>query len=370
MQRGRGIDGDSALDAAVAAVHEDLAGLVARLGAGKNAADRAMSQFIGDFLGNLAARGSTGAADVMIRLPLLVHAAETGHPAGGRSAGVLHLLWWTAARYLDDLADSTSSIAADPVRYNSGILAAIGAGSHLPIRLMQEADLPSATMCAVLAELSRGWLDGISGQLLDYVARPADASLGSVLAGYRGKTGAPYAMSTAMGACLAGAGPDRVDRWRDVGGRFGVLRQLTNDQRDLMTGRDEDIANGIATYLVVHLLRSVPDRERAALLALHAAAATSATARDEFKARLLSPEILQGYTTAVAAMVAEVHAALDDLGGAEPYATSLHDLLDTAMLAFPLPGMKTDAFENPPSPVPWRAPATVPPDGRRGTADL
>ena len=159
-----------------------------------------------------------------------------------------------------------------------------------------------------------------------------------MLAGYRGKTGAPYAMSTAMAACLAGAGPDRVDRWRGVGARFGVLRQLTNDQRDLVTGRDEDIANGVATYLVVHLLRSVPERDRAALLALHAAAATSVTARDEFKARMLSPEVLQGYARLVDAMVAEVHVALDDLGGVAPYAGRLHELIDTAMRAFPLSG--------------------------------
>jgi heptaprenyl diphosphate synthase len=316
------------------AVQDDLTAILARLRASGDVADGAMAEFLGGFLGNLAGRGSTGAVDVMIRLPLLVHAAETGDPAGGRPAAVVHVLWWAAARYLDDLADGGPF---DPSRCNEGILAALGVGSHLPIRLVGEAGVPDATKVAALAELSRGWLDGISGQLLDYTARPDGATVASVLASYAGKTGAPYAMATAMAACLAGADPTRVERWRDVGRRFGVLRQLTNDQRDLVTGRDEDIRNGAATFLVMLLLDGVPTAQRPALLALYASAATSAAARDEFKELLTAPEHLRGYHDRVEGMLAEVHGALHTLGGAEPYADALHTLIDDAMRAFPLP---------------------------------
>ncbi|GAA3195007.1 polyprenyl synthetase family protein [Dactylosporangium siamense] len=319
----------------VGPVHDDLTALVARLRRSGDVADEAMAAFLAAFLGNLAARGSTGAADVMIRLPLLVHAAETGDPAGGRPAAVVHLLWWAAARYLDDLADGGPY---DPARCNADILAALGVGSHLPVRLVREAGVPDTTKVAALSEVSRGWLDGISGQLLDYTARPAEATVGTVLASYEGKTGAPYAMATALAACLAGADPARVERWRDVGRRFGVLRQLTNDQRDLVTGRDEDLRNGAATFLVMLLLDGVPAGQRSALLALHASAATSAAARAEFKGRLTAPEHLHGYHERVDGMLAEVHRSLDTLGGAEPFAEALHDLIDDAMLAFPLPG--------------------------------
>ncbi|MEV8514636.1 class 1 isoprenoid biosynthesis enzyme [Dactylosporangium sp. NPDC051484] len=321
----------------VGAVEDDLTAILARLRASGDVADEAMAEFLGSFLGNLAARGSTGAVDVMIRLPLLVHAAETGDPAGGRLAALVHLLWWAAARYLDDLADGGPQIRADPARCNAGILAALGVGSHLPIRLVGEAGMPDATKVAALAELSRGWLDGISGQLLDYTARPAGATVASVLASYEGKTGAPYAMAAAMAACLAGADPGRVERWRDVGRRFGVLRQLTNDQRDLVTGRDEDIQNGAATFLVMLLLDGVPAAQRPALLELYASAATSAAARAEFKARLTAPEHLRDYHGRVDGMLAEVHGALRTLGGAHPYTAALHALVDNAMLAFPLP---------------------------------
>ncbi|GAB3853892.1 hypothetical protein [Dactylosporangium cerinum] len=66
----------------VGPVHDDLTALVAGLRCSGDVADEAMAGFLAGFLGNLAARGSTGAVDVMIRLPLLVHAAETGDPAG------------------------------------------------------------------------------------------------------------------------------------------------------------------------------------------------------------------------------------------------------------------------------------------------
>jgi heptaprenyl diphosphate synthase len=325
------------IETAVGAVRDDLTALVASLRAGGDVADAAMAGFLDGFLGNLAARGSTGAVDVMIRLPLLVHAAETGDPAGGRPAAVVHVLWWAAARYLDDLADGGPALRDDPARCNEGILAAYGVGSHLPVRLVRAADVPDATKVAALAELSRGWLDGISGQLLDYTARPAAATVASVLASYAGKTGAPYAMATAMAACLAGADPVRVGRWRDAGRRFGVLRQLTNDQRDLVTGRDEDIRNGVATFLVTLLLDGAPAAERPALLALYAAAATAPDARAEFKARLTAPGHLRAYHTRVDGMVAELHGALAELGGATPFTGALHTLVDDAMLAFPLP---------------------------------
>lgn len=325
------------LDAAVERVDADLAGLVARLGEGDDVADRAMAAFIARIVGNATARGSGGTMSIMVRFPLLVHAAETGDPAGGRAAALIHLLWWTAARYLDDLADGGPTRPDDPAEYDRGILAALGTGSHLPARLVRDADIPEATRFAVVAELSQGWLDAIGGQLLDYDASVAGATREAVLASYRGKTGAPYAMAAAMAARLAGAGPDRVDRWRAAGTTFGVLRQLVNDRRDIASGRDEDIVNGTATYLVAHLLDGVPAAGRAALLDLHARAATSPAAREAFKAQLLNPDNLDGYAAAVDGMVVGLHDELDALGGTQPYPALLHEIVDEAMRQFPLP---------------------------------
>jgi heptaprenyl diphosphate synthase len=295
-----------------------------------------MSAFIARIIGNATARGSSGTMSIMARFPLLVHAAEAGDPDGGRPAALIHVLWWTAARFLDDLADGGPTLPADPADYDRGILAALGTGSHLPVRLIHDAELPEATKFAVISELSKGWLDAIGGQLLDYDTAVGGTTPESVLAGYRGKTGAPYGMAAAMAACLAGAAPERVERWRAAGVTFGVLRQLVNDRRDIVSERSDDIVNGTATFLLAHVLAATPPAERPGLLALHVRAATSPAACAQLKARLLDPAVLGPYTAAVAAMVDGLHAELDALGGAGTFPALLHALVDEAMLPFPL----------------------------------
>jgi heptaprenyl diphosphate synthase len=323
--------------AAVGDVEAHLGEVVDRLRASPEVADRAMGEFIAGILADAAARGSTGIINTMARLPLLVHGAESGDPAGGRDAAVIHLLWWTSARFFDDLADGGPTMRSGFIDRDRGILAALGAGTCLPIRLIATAGVSDAAAVRLIRELSRGWLDGIGGQLLDYSARVTDTDLDTVLRSYRGKTGAPYGMATAMAAHLAGAGDGRTDRWREVGVRLGVLRQLVNDQRDLVTGRDEDLKNGTGTYLVVRSLAALPAERRARMLALHAAAAGSAQARQEFKEWLLAPEAVRGYHAAVDAMVAQVHSGLDDLGGDPVHVEGLHDIVHETMRAFPLP---------------------------------
>ena len=325
-----------------AEVEADLAALVEQLGGRPGLVDQAMSQFIGAVVGRARAGGSNGTINIMVRFPLLVHAAEAGDPAAGKSAALVHLLWWTAARFLDDLADTSTSTGPetrqDAAAGNRGVLAAIAAGCHLPTRLFATAEVDDATRVHLMHEVSRCWLDGISGQLLDYAARPADTTTDAVLDSYRGKTGAPYAMASALAARLAGADDHRTDRWREIGRQLGVLRQLVNDRKDLVTGRDEDLRNGTATYLLAYLVQSLAEPLRAQMLALHAAAATSPQARSALRHHLLAPEVVDGYCRQVDAMVDDVHRALDGLGGEPPYAAHLHALVDESMDMFHLPG--------------------------------
>lgn len=313
----------------------DLDALIGELRVNQQPVGRATAEFIDRIMRTAISRGSSKTISIMIRLPLLVHGAETGDPLPAKTIGIVHILWWTAARFLDDLADSTASIPADPITLNKGILASFVAGSFLPMRLISDAEIRPATMTSLYSELSRGWTDAISGQLIDFDQEPASATPESVLLSYRGKTGAPYAMACAMAAALAGADPGRTDRWRDLGGRFGVLRQLGNDQRDLASGRDEDIENGTATYLLSYFLNSLtPDRRKEALVT-HSAAARSASARQKLREQLLAPEVLDGYLESINVLVREFHRTLDDLGGEQQYIAELHALMDEAMTQSP-----------------------------------
>ena len=315
--------------AAVAAAEERLADLVARAGPG--AAEQETANLVGGLLSAARARGAAGTIEIMLRFPLLVHAAEAGDPGGGNSAAVVHVLWWTAARYLDDLADAEPAARGYAGGPHQGVLAALCAGTQLPLRVLGAAPVDDGVRMSLVTELSRCWWDATGGQLFDYTAQPGDVTPAQVLHGYGGKTGAPYAMAAAMAARLAGATETRVDLWREAGRRFGVLRQLVNDRKDLVTGRDEDLRNGTATYLVTSFLATAD----AGTLALHAAAASSDVARDEFTRRMLTAA--GGFSADVDALVGRLHQELDDLGGHPAYTGALHDLLDEAMAIFPLP---------------------------------
>jgi len=309
----------------------DLTAIIGELRAQPDVADQATAEFLDHITGQAMSRGSGKTMSIMVRLPLLVHGAETGDPEPAKLISIIHILWWAAARFLDDLADCAERMPSDPVLVSRGILAALMAGNYLPARLVRAADVGPVTMTRLHAEFSRGWTDAISGQLLDFDAAPATATPESVLVSYRGKTGAPYAMACAMAAALAGANADRIGRWRELGGKFGVLRQLVNDQLDLVSGRDEDLANGTATYLLAYLRQSLPAARQDEFLALHAAAATSADARSKLRDQLLDPAVVSGYVESVNAMVGGAHAALEAMGGERAYAAELHGLLDEAM---------------------------------------
>lgn len=315
----------------------DLAALIGELHTYPDAADQATAEFLERITGKAISRGSGKTMSIMIRLPLVVHGAETGDPQPAKLISIVHILWWAAARFLDDLADSAAAMSADPVITSKGILTALAAGTYLPMRLISAADVGPVTIKRLHAEFSRGCADAISGQLLDFDAEPANATLESVLLSYRGKTGAPYAMVCAMAAALAGADVRRTDRWRELGGKFGVLRQLVNDQLDLVCRRDEDLANGTATYLLAYYLRSLPAARKEETLALHSAAATSPEARGKLRDQMLAPSVVGGYIESVHAMVRDAHAALDELGGEPAYVAELHGLLDEAMGQSPAP---------------------------------
>jgi heptaprenyl diphosphate synthase len=273
--------------------------------------------------------------DGIVALPFLVHGMHSGEPAAAEPAAMAHVLWWVSARYLDDLSDAAPGAfaAADADR---DLLAAVGIACHLSTTVLDRAcrDDPAQAL-ALRQELSRCWHRAISGQLTDLTLTAATATAEEVMAGYRGKTGAPYAMAAAMGAALAGCGPAQVDVARDFGERFGVLRQVVNDQRDIASGRYEDLRNGTATYMVVRYLESLSEPERGVAEKLLAGCADSAAAREEFAARLTEPEWLRDFAGIVRPLIDGLHATVDGIGGVAEYVAGMHGLVDETVNLYP-----------------------------------
>ncbi|NUR57744.1 MAG: hypothetical protein HOV87_03435 [Catenulispora sp.] len=312
--------------------------LTASTGPG-SVADHAMGEALTGFLDRIVGRGSGPAVDGIVRLPFLVHGMYSGEPAAAEPAAMAHVLWWVSARYLDDLSDAgPAAFTASDTHTDAdrGMLAAVGIACHLSAAVLDQACRDDPARALMLRqELSRCWHRAISGQLIDLTTPAVTATAEAVLAGYRGKTGAPYAMAAAMGAALAGCDPAQVDLLRDFGERFGVLRQVVNDQRDIASRRYEDLRNGTATYMVVRYLESLSGRERGVAEKLFVGCADSAVARDEFAARLTEPAWLRAFAGIVKPLIDGLHATVDGVGGMAEYAAGLHGLIEETVNLYP-----------------------------------
>lgn len=261
-------------------------------------------------------------------LPLLVHAAETGTPEPAIPLAAVHLLWWTSACYLDDLADGHRRPTPEELGPDEALLASVIAGQALPIRVVQAQPLPDAVRNALTGEIVNCWIAAVEGQLSDLRGDTENASRDTVLMAYRGKSGAPFGMITAMAAILSGADNGRVGLWRRFGDVFGVLWQLFNDQEDILSGRDEDLSNGTVTYLLACALEESAPESRARFMELGAAARDAAGARTELGALLLAPAVLRRYEKDLTAFRDEAHRVLGELGGDERYLPALRQLVD------------------------------------------
>ncbi|MEU6161955.1 polyprenyl synthetase family protein [Streptomyces sp. NPDC047130] len=255
-------------------------------------------------------------------LPLAVHGAETGDPEPALPLAAVHLLWWTAACRMDDLADADALTRHRAEAFlGSGpeaSLTTLAVGTLLPLRLLDSPRLPRAVRRDLGAELTSCGLAAVAGQLADLGGGRGEPRRDAVLATYRGKSGAPFAMITAMAALLADAGPARTALWREFGDLFGVLWQLFNDQEDITSGRHEDLRNGTVTHLLACAAECAPPRDAARLRVLRPAARTSAAAREELLAVLLGEPVVDRFRRDLDAYRAMAHDVLDRLAGPAP----------------------------------------------------
>ncbi|MFJ8078246.1 polyprenyl synthetase family protein [Streptomyces sp. NPDC096176] len=272
-------------------------------------------------------------------LPLLVHGAETGDPRPAVPLAAVHVLWWTSACYLDDLADTgmvgakrtvTDAAQGATPHPHEALLASVVAGHVLPLEILRSLPTPETVRGTLTAEALRCAAAAAEGQLADLRGDAANATRKTVLDIYRGKSSAPFAMITAMAAALSGAAPERTTLWREFGSVFGILWQLFNDQEDILTGRNEDLSNGTVTYLLACALEAGPPEVTERVLDLHAAASGSVQARDELGALLLAPANVRRLEEDLTSFRTDAHKILARLSGPSEYTAALARLVDEA----------------------------------------
>jgi heptaprenyl diphosphate synthase len=263
-------------------------------------------------------------------LPVIVHAVETGAPGPAVPLAVVHELWWTSACYLDDLADGQAVFAAGGLGESEALLATVISGIPLPLLVVQSPRIPEKARGPLSAEVVRCWITATEGQLRDLRADADAATRDAVVTAYLGKSGAPFSMVTAMAALLADRPDERVELWREFGNVLGVLWQLFNDQQDILTGRNEDLANGTVTYLLACAVENAGPDSAGRVLQLHAAARRSPDAGAALTAILLAPDVLRRYEQDITVLRDRAQRLLCELGGDTAYLSVLHDLVDRA----------------------------------------
>ncbi|MFF4753572.1 polyprenyl synthetase family protein [Streptomyces sp. NPDC002514] len=261
-------------------------------------------------------------------LPLIVHAVETGMLEPALPLAIVHELWWTSACCLDDLADSPGTDTAGDLRRGDVLLATVIAGVPLPLLVVQSGRVPEPVRDALRDEIVRCWVNATEGQLRDLLGATAGTTRDAVAVAYLRKSGAPFGMITTMAAQWANAAASRVALWREFGELFGVLWQLLNDQEDILSGRNEDILNGTATYLLACALDEEAPGSAEHLRALHRAAQDSAPARADLARILLAPEVLHRYQRDIDQFRGRARRVLDALGGTRAYLSVVRDLVD------------------------------------------
>ncbi|WP_246113504.1 polyprenyl synthetase family protein [Streptomyces montanus] len=265
-------------------------------------------------------------------LPLLVHGVETGNPKPAVPLSAIHVLWWTSACYLDDLADGQGAGTSRALGENEALLAAVISGNALPLHIIQSQPVPESVHNALTAELVKCWIAGTEGQLSDLRGDARGATRNSVVTTYRGKSGAPFGMITAMGAILAGAESERIELWREFGYVFGVLWQMFNDQEDILSGRNEDLRNGTVTFLLAcaieqACMHSSPHSSEE-LLDLHSASRKCEQARSELATALLAPSVLHRFQEDLDRFREDALRILGKLGGDENFLPVLRRLVE------------------------------------------
>ncbi|OIJ88692.1 hypothetical protein BIV25_36650 [Streptomyces sp. MUSC 14] len=145
---------------------------------------------------------STGHAE---RASVRALLSATGSPAPALPLAVVHDPWWTTACCLDDLADSPDGQETADPEVDQTLLAVVAAGTPLPLPIVQKLRVPEPVRAALAAEVVRCWVDAAEGQLRDIGGEAVTATRSSVRKTCLGKSGAPFAVITAMAARLAGA---------------------------------------------------------------------------------------------------------------------------------------------------------------------
>lgn len=257
-------------------------------------------------------------------------------PTPAVPVSVVSTLWWSGAEALDDLVDADISAAGDRAHMVAAVSGGVTSLSVLPfLYVMNQPGLSQQLRAAWIGDIAASCMEAAEGQIVDAQSEHSRLTREYVLSSYALKTGAAYARDAVMAARLVSR-PENLDRWRQLGCLYGLLRQLHNDNRASGAERAEDLANGTPTLILAHAVATADPGHRADLLVARDSCRRESSAHQRLLELVYTPAAIRSYTADVAHLHRAACRLLDDLAEPGPYRNVLRAGLDqSALLALP-----------------------------------
>jgi geranylgeranyl pyrophosphate synthase len=299
------------------------------------ASDEAQGRLFARVLPDLERRAPAGRFSPAIHLPLACCLGAGGDEADATIVAAARLFLETAMDLLDHVWDGESEETwpgVDP-RLVEALAVTIMAGV-VPAAIAR-VRVPAAQLVALHRAIAEHLLRISAGEVLDLALfGRSDVTLDQVNAAVLGKTGERRALYATVGALVAGAPPDAVDAYAELGRHYGAARQITSDLVDLVVAPESrDLACGARTWPIVWGLHAIDRAERSSFADALARARGDREAAATVRQMLLDAGVeLRGMIEVEQACLAAL-AALDKAAAREPGAGVLRAMLRATSLA-------------------------------------
>lgn len=281
----------------------------------------------------LGLRAQAGEPDMplpFVRLPLLVYAGLRGEEGPAVPLAAATALLFLGIDIFDDLADGDLPSHWNGTPAPEINLAAATLLCALPQLAIAGLDAPAARLAAMHRTLAEGLLRMSAGQERDLaMAGSDDVTPEEVEASVAAKSGEELAIFASLAAQFAGAQPEVMNMYAQLGRALGTGGQLASDCYDLFTApHSRDLASGTRTLpIAMHLRRQVGE-DRTSFLRLLEQARKDALAQEAVRHRLRAAGEIRRCAFLVEVYCQRALRALKQADPLEPAATSLKALID------------------------------------------
>ncbi|MBI4371103.1 MAG: polyprenyl synthetase family protein [Elusimicrobia bacterium] len=274
-----------------------------------------------------------GESSPYAEIPLLVHGGITGREEEALPLTALGQFLYLGLDISDDVADGDAGDRWPGYSVWELQLASSLFVSALPQILLAELNTSADIRRKIQRRFANGLLELAAGQQMEFrmtgkpAVRPQD-----VEESVRGKSSGVATLAS-LAALLAGAKPDRINAYEDMGRGLGTAAQLATDFHDLFRApASRDLRNGTRTLPIALALGQSSPTEQGRLLTLLKEAESSLSKQEKTRAVLSSKGVGRFTAFLIELYCERARKSLNLAAPRKPYRERLGAYIDKASL--------------------------------------